>query len=191
MPATLNPAIGLKLSKPGEYVRFAAWPEVFLNSEAFAAANVKEADAERIVGEALTQTKLARDYYTKAQLATGTDLPPTQLARRYQHSYSPYGGWYVLALPPPFLAPYAPPTTEHYSPYNYNTHVPLIFYGTPFQPGTYRTHAEPVDLAVTLASLLGINRPTHAVGRVLSEAVREPQPASSKSGSSARGRRPK
>jgi hypothetical protein len=28
-----------------------------------------------------------------------------------------------------------------------------------------------VDLAVTLASLLGINAPTHAIGRVLTEAL--------------------
>jgi hypothetical protein len=34
-----------------------------------------------------------------------------------------------------------------------------------------RTAPEPVDLAVTLASLLGINAPTHAIGRVLTEAI--------------------
>ena len=39
--------------------------------------------------------------------------------------------------------------TDHASPYTYDTHVPLDFYGLPFRPGTYRTHAEPVDLAVT------------------------------------------
>ena len=61
--------------------------------------------------------------------------------------------------------------TDHASPYTYDTHVPLAFYGLPFRPGTYRTHAEPVDLAVTLALLLGINAPTHAVGRVLTEAL--------------------
>ena len=61
--------------------------------------------------------------------------------------------------------------TDHASPYNYDTHVPLAFYGLPFQPGTYRTPTEPIDLAVTLASLLGINAPTHAVGRVLAEAL--------------------
>ena len=61
--------------------------------------------------------------------------------------------------------------TDHASPYNYDTHVPLAFYGFPFQPGTYRTNSEPVDLAVTLASLLGINPPTHAVGRVLTEGL--------------------
>ena len=76
-----------------------------------------------------------------------------------------------MAVPPPFLSPYTAKITEHYSPYNYNTHVPLLFFGLPFQPGTYRTHAEPIDLAVTLSSLLGINKPTHATGRVLTEAL--------------------
>lgn len=61
--------------------------------------------------------------------------------------------------------------TDHATPYTYDTHVPLAFYGLPFQLGAFRTHAEPVDLAVTLASLLGVNAPTHAVGRVLTEAL--------------------
>jgi arylsulfatase A-like enzyme len=61
--------------------------------------------------------------------------------------------------------------TDHTSPYSYDTHVPLAFYGLPFQAGTYRTSAEPVDLAATLASLLGINAPSHSVGRVLIEAL--------------------
>jgi hypothetical protein len=61
--------------------------------------------------------------------------------------------------------------TDHASPFTYDTHVPLALYGLAFRPGMYRTHAEPVDLAVTLASLLGINAPTHAVGRVLTEAL--------------------
>jgi arylsulfatase A-like enzyme len=61
--------------------------------------------------------------------------------------------------------------TNHGTHYSYDTHVPLAFYGLPFQAGTFRTRCEPVDLAVTLASLLGINAPTHAVGRVLTEAM--------------------
>jgi arylsulfatase A-like enzyme len=64
--------------------------------------------------------------------------------------------------------------TDHATPFSYDTHVPLAFYGLAFQPGIYRTHAEPVDLAVTLASLLGINAPAQATGRVLTEAL---QPA--------------
>jgi len=49
--------------------------------------------------------------------------------------------------------------------------VPLAFFGVPFQPGTYHQHTEPVDLAPTLASLLGLNAPSSAVGHVLTEAL--------------------
>ena len=64
--------------------------------------------------------------------------------------------------------------TDHATPFSYDTHVPLAFYGLAFQTGIYRTHAEPVDLAVTLASLLGINAPAQATGRVLTEALQPP-----------------
>jgi hypothetical protein len=111
----------------------------------------------------------SRSYYTKSQLAEG-EVPNTALGRKYLNSYSPEGSWYVMGVPDIYTV--GPGRgTDHTSPYTYDTHVPLAFYGLPFQPGTYRTSVEPVDLAATLASLLGINAPTHAVGRVLTEAL--------------------
>jgi arylsulfatase A-like enzyme len=166
--AQVNHAVSAALGKNAEYVPQFGFPFAWLDPQAFAAVHVKEEDAERAVGEALKQTGL-RGYFTRWQLAKG-DVPETELARKYLHSYSPYGSWYVIAVPAAFAI-----TTEdgadHLSPYSYDTHVPLAFYGLPFQPGTYRTHCEPVDLAVTLASLLGINSPTQASGRVLTEAL--------------------
>ena len=73
--------------------------------------------------------------------------------------------------------------TDHTSPYTYDTHVPLAFYGLPFQAGVYRTHSEPVDLAPTFASLLGINAPTHSRGRVLTEALAVPRSPGASKGS--------
>ena len=105
-------------------------------------------------------------------------MPPTlKSGLKYLHSYSPIGGWYVLGVPPPFTVGFVG-GTDHATPYTYDTHVPLAFYGLPFQPGTYRTHAEPVDLAPTLASLLGINAPTHSMGRVLTEILASPHRSS-------------
>lgn len=164
-----------------EYVKAVVWPFVFLSEEEFRAANVSEADAEKMAGEALLENPFVRGYHTKAQLAAGA-VPADDLGRKYVHSYTPYGGWYVMAVPTPFMTDYAP-GVDHLAPYSYDTHVPLLFYGLPFQAGTYRTHAEPVDMAATLASLLGINKPSHAVGRVLTEALAAQQseraPASS------------
>jgi hypothetical protein len=111
-------------------------------------------------------------YFTKSQLARG-EIPATEIGRRYAHSYSPEGGWYVIGIPRPFQVGVAH-GTDHATPFFYDTHVPLAFYGLAFQPGIYRTHAEPVDLAVTLASLLGINAPAQATGRVLTEALAQP-----------------
>src|SRR2546423_10784687 len=111
------------------------------------------------------------------------------MGRRYLNSYSPEGGWWVMGVPEPYTIG-SVSGTDHTSPYTYDTHVPLAFYGLPFQPGIYRTHSEPIDLAPTLASLLGINAPTHSVGRVLTEALSAShQPTSSPARSQPEGKR--
>ncbi len=153
---------------PREYVTDIFYPNAFVSEPAFAALHMTEAAAEQAVGEALERIGM-RDFFTKARLARG-EVPDTKLGRQYLHSYSPYGGWYVLGVPPPFTIGDTD-GTDHGSPYSYDTHVPLAFFGVPFQPGMYHQHAEPVDLAPTLASLLGINTPTGAVGHVLTEAL--------------------
>lgn len=171
LAAKLNDELAEKFGKPGDYAKFVSWPAIYLREEPFKAAGISEADAERAVGEAVVKLTHSRGYYTKSELAAGGGDANTQIGRRYMHSYSPLGSWYVLTVPSIFIAPYLSHTNEHYSPYNYNAHVPLLFYGSAFKPGVYRTHAEPVNLASTLASLLGINKPTHAIGRVLTEAI--------------------
>ena len=168
MRAQMNAALSTKLGRTAEYVRAFDYPLIWVNENAFGAIKMKEEDAERAVGEALKQAGL-RGFYTKSQLAKG-DVPNSDDGLRWENSYSPEGGWYVMGVPAPFTVASAT-GTDHASPYTYDTHVPLAFYGLPFQAGTYRTHAEPVDMAVTLASLLGINAPTRATGRVLTEAL--------------------
>lgn len=60
----------------------------------------------------------------------------------------------------------------HGSHYDYDTHVPLIFWGGPFRAGERATAATPYDLAPTLADLLGITLPeatgsSRAAGRTV------------------------
>jgi Type I phosphodiesterase / nucleotide pyrophosphatase len=181
LEAQINTQLAAKFS-PGHaasYIKF-DYPLAWLDPEAFSAAHVKEHDAETAVGEAMKQVGLL-EYFTKSQLAEG-QVPDTALGKKLLNSYSPEGSWYVMGVPEIYTV--GPSKgTDHASPYTYDTHVPLAFYGLPFRPGTYRTHAEPVDLSVTLASLLGINAPTHAVGRVLTEALAAPHRSESPAGS--------
>jgi predicted AlkP superfamily pyrophosphatase or phosphodiesterase len=166
----LNKALATKFSavKSSDLVKFLDYPIAWLGDDAFSSAKIKEEDAERSVGEAMKQIGF-RGYFTRWQLAQGT-VPDTELGQKYLHSFAPTGAWYVMGVPAPYTVG-STSGTDHASPYTYDTHVPLAFYGLPFQAATFRTHAEPTDLAVTFASLLGINAPSHAVGRVLTEAL--------------------
>ena len=166
--AQLNATISARLNRPADYITSLEYPLFYLSEAAFTAAGMKEGEAERITGDAMMQAGM-RGFYTKAQLAAG-DVPATNDGHKYLNSYSPYGGWWVFGVQPPFFTGAKTVETDHASIYSYDTHVPLAFWGIPFKAGNYREATEPVDLAVTLSSLLGINAPAHSVGRVLNKA---------------------
>jgi hypothetical protein len=109
--------------------------------------------------------------YTREQLASG-QLPPSEWGLLLAHSYSPNGGWYVMVVPEAYqMQVPAGEATTHFSPWSYDRHVPLGFFGAPFTPGIYHGRVQPVDLAATLASLLGVNQPSASVGNVLTQAI--------------------
>ncbi len=59
----------------------------------------------------------------------------------------------------------------HGTHYPYDTHVPLIFFGGAFRPGTYPERVSTTDLATTLAAALGLTPPVLATGKVLARAL--------------------
>ncbi len=61
-------------------------------------------------------------------------------------------------------------TSTHGTGHRYDTHVPVILFGTGIRRGEYLQPSAPIDLAPTLAFLTGITLPD-AMGRVLSEAL--------------------
>jgi len=110
--------------------------------------------------------------FTRQQFAAG-QLPQTDLGRMLAHSYVDHGNWFVMMILDAYQMSGSGQFngTTHFSPWSYDRHVPLAFYGAPFVPGEYHELVAPVDLAVTFASLAGVNRPSAAVGRVLTEAL--------------------
>jgi predicted AlkP superfamily pyrophosphatase or phosphodiesterase len=186
LKAQLNKALGAMLHKQGEYVRSASFPIVFVNDEAFAE-KVSEADAESYVAQAMRDAGFVTAY-TKDQLATG-EVAPSATGRMYANSYSPYGGWWVMGLPRPFWLS-SKDVADHGVAYSYDQHVPLAFYGPAFKPGVYREQVEPIDLAPTLAVLLGINKPTNSTGHVLTQAISSRSDAPVPAPATPKGRNP-
>jgi arylsulfatase A-like enzyme len=131
----------------------------------------------------LPATPIVVHTYTREQLASG-QLPPSEWGLLLAHSYSPNGGWYVMVIPAAYQMQTLKGGTTHFSPWSYDRHVPLAFYGAPFTPGIYHGRVQPVDLAATLASLLGVTQPSASVGTVLTQAIHNlpalPAPRASK-----------
>ena len=109
---------------------------------------------------------------SRVDLAEGK-IPATEFGRLIEHSYTPNGDWYVMVVPTAYQMEYdSGIQTTHFSPWSYDRHVPLGFYGADFVPGYYRQQVAPVDIAATLASLLGVNAPSASVGKVLTFALK-------------------
>jgi hypothetical protein len=169
-------------------------PYIVLDRRAFEKVKIGEQAAEEAVSALLTDAIAGRNaeapaslpsqhrlppspqvagVYTRLELAGG-QLPPSDWGRLLAHSYADHGNWYVMLV----LGAYQMEDlhgsigTTHFSPWSYDRHVPLAFYGAPFIPGEYHGRVAPVDLAATLASLAGINQPSAAVGHVLTQAIK-------------------
>jgi arylsulfatase A-like enzyme len=179
-------------NSPVQFVLGGELPYVQLDARAFQRFGVSEADAEAMVVEmlpgALDATQPAalkadpnsralkpaiiRRAYTKVQIAAG-QVPNTEEGHLILHSFTTNGGWWVMVSPGMYqMSGYDQAGTTHYSPYSYDRHVPLAFYGAPFVPGRYLTRTAPVDIAATFAALLGVNQPSASVGRVVTEALK-------------------
>jgi predicted AlkP superfamily pyrophosphatase or phosphodiesterase len=67
---------------------------------------------------------------------------------------------------------YMPTGTTHGSPYSYDTHVPLLFYGWNIKQGSSAEQVYIPDLAATLAMMLNIQFPNGCTGKPISFLVK-------------------
>jgi predicted AlkP superfamily pyrophosphatase or phosphodiesterase len=107
--------------------------------------------------------------FTKDQLSQGIAGDP--LAQAVMNGFHPARSGDIIVLFEPYYMPTQtrPTRTTHFTPYNYDTHVPVIFLGPGVKPGTYRGNILVNDIAPTLAALMDVEPPSGAFGRVLTE----------------------
>ncbi|HYN04316.1 MAG TPA: alkaline phosphatase family protein [Vicinamibacteria bacterium] len=93
------------------------------------------------------------------------DLPATEFAR---NDFDAERSGDAFLVPRPGVLMHWDPArgSHHGSHHEYDTHVPLVFWGKPFPPGRKDRDTTPYDLAPTLAELLGVTLPD-ATGKSL------------------------
>ncbi|HYE13340.1 MAG TPA: alkaline phosphatase family protein [Pyrinomonadaceae bacterium] len=144
---------------------------VYFNLEALRRDGVPREEAERAACDGALRVRGVARCFTRTQLERGAVSPADPVARRALHGFNPRRSGDIVLVMEAFnlVVTY---TADHFAPYSYDTHVPVIIMGAGVAPGRYANPATPADIAPTLARLVGVQAPSNAVGRVLLEAIR-------------------
>lgn len=148
---------------------------LLVDRDALARRGVNADSTVRAIGEALRKVPglMRVDYVRDLRARTRSQLERDYVARRWANMLpADMPAELVVTLEPNVYwagVLYA----THGTPHDYDAHVPVIFYGPWFAPGRHTNMVRVVDMAPTLAQVLGV-RPTEELdGRVLSQALRK------------------
>jgi len=151
-----------------DIVRFYYRPYLYLNQEKILAAGLVPDEVREYLAEALTEEPGIHIAATRQMLES---WPDRKLFDQIRNNYHPVrsGDIYIVQEPYWFNFDKGPVAGMHGSPWNYDTHVPVIFAGPGIAAATHYRRVQPADVAPTLAALLGMSPPASAQGNALPE----------------------
>ena len=153
-----------------EVVRFFYRPYLYLNDEKIAAAKLDRIKVEHAIADALTDFDGIALAVASSRLTVQQSNPLISKVRN-NHHVSRSGDIYIIQEPYWFLFDKGPVAAMHGSPWRYDTHVPVVFMGPTIKPNTVYRLVHPVDVAPTIAALMGMTPPGSAQGSPLEEVV--------------------
>lgn len=140
--------------------------QVFLNYDEIARKDLELSDVEEKIAHYLLQQDHVYKVYTREQLTSGsyTKGVDALIQNGFNQKRS---GDVVFVLDPSYIV-YSETGSTHGTAFNYDTHVPLIFYGKGIKQGSTSEMSVIPDIAPTISTLLGIQFPSATSGKPLS-----------------------
>ena len=137
-----------------------------LRPAALAARSASAKDAGVVVKTALMATPVVAEAFTREEILAAEPAGDSVLAM-VRRSYHAERGRDVIIVPKPYFMVKTSSGSTHATPYDYDTHVALVWFGAGVPKGVQEGRVGIDDLAPTLASLLGVKAPPLAKGRKL------------------------
>jgi predicted AlkP superfamily pyrophosphatase or phosphodiesterase len=160
--------VGKKQFAINNIVRFFFRPYLYLDENKITKAKMNQAKVERAIAKALIESNGIAAAIPSSDLIVKQGNPVAQQIQRNFHP-SRSGDIYVAQDPYWFLLDSGPIAVMHGSPWRYDTHVPIIFAGAKMKSKIVHRLVHPVDVAPTIANLLGMTPPSSAQGLLLKE----------------------
>jgi predicted AlkP superfamily pyrophosphatase or phosphodiesterase len=164
---TVEKALTARFGTPpmgGKWVAYSSEGALFL---AEGPPTVAMADEERVAAEAIRALPHVFRVFTRTQLMNGAisdDSIGVLMRNGFNQARS---GNLTVMLDPYWMV--SRNGTTHGAPFDYDTHVPVLFLGAKVRAGRYNGNVIVNDIAPTLATILDVETPSGSIGRVLDE----------------------
>lgn len=154
----------------GKFIEGNAELGMYLSAEPVAGKTISHGDLERVAAETLRKQPHVYRVYTRTELENGL-VNGDRIDQRVRNGFNPTHSGDVIVIHEPNWLGAGFGGTNHGSPFSYDSHVPVIFWGPQslVRQGRYHRDAAVHDIAPTLATMLGIAAPSGAMGRVLDD----------------------
>jgi len=151
-----------------DLTKFYYRPYLYLDRERIQAAGLDPDEVRETLAAGLTLEPGIHLAATRQMLES---WPDRKLFEQIRNNYHPVrsGDIYIVQDPYWFNFGKGPVVGMHGSPWNYDTHVPVIFAGPGIPATRVQRRVQPADVAPTLAAILGMSPPASAQGNVLKE----------------------
>ena len=166
LAATMEKALTNRFG-PGKWVLGSADTSPYFDRDLMAKYKISEAQAENVAAAAVRAMPHVYRVYTATQLSSGQVSQDAISTAVNNGFYRARNGNLIILLEPGYITGNSVAT--HGSPFNYDSHVPVIFLGPGIKAGHYYQKIMVNDIAPTLAAIAGVAQPTGSVGRVLQE----------------------
>ena len=139
--------------------------QLFFNHQLLGEMNIDINDFQKKLANYIMEQDNIYRVYTREQILNGayTKGMDALIKNGFNHKRS---GDLIYVLDPAFIS-YSRTGSTHGSSYMYDTHVPILFYGKGVKSGNSSRRSEIVDIAPTIAVMLGISFPSGATGEPL------------------------
>lgn len=145
--------------------------QIFLNYEELDSLGLNLKDVQdAIVNE---QIRYPNVYKVYSAYAMSTTEFTNGIEVLLQNGYNQRRSGDILIVDNPAYITYGKTGSTHGSGLNYDTHVPLLFYGNGIQQGSTLKKTTITDIAPTISALLGISFPNVATGSVLDYVIKK------------------
>jgi predicted AlkP superfamily pyrophosphatase or phosphodiesterase len=154
----------------GDWVRGYHERQIFLNRTLIEDARIPLEEIQQRVARFMVQFSGVAAAYPF--FAFEADNFPSGNLRKISNSYSPLRSGDIIIVLQPGWIDKGEYVTNHNSPYDYDSHVPLIWYGWSINRATVNRKVNITDIAATLSSIMRIPFPNACSGEPLVELIR-------------------